>query len=371
MQNKYTQRREAVYAWIKEENLEAVIMEDTEGRRNTSLRYLCGMPSDAILMLTAEKKSILVPWDINLAEQFADADVLIPYSEYDRKVEKAVAALAEKELPSPARIEVSSVTPVPVFEKIRDTFTGEIFCRDGGIDGFLDDLRSIKDKEEIAVYREASRITDTILQSVTEAAKEKEMTEIDIAFLIEMNARQYGAEGTGFATLAAGPARSYAIHAFPNYTSGLWGTAGLSILDFGILVDGYTTDVTCTAAKQPLHKKQEEMIRLVEEAHNLLLSDLKPGMNTDEAARRVEAFFTENGYTMPHALGHGIGLAAHEAPYFRTVKESAITLKQGMIFTIEPGLYDKEAGGVRMENDFLVTETGLEQLTNSRIYTLP
>ena len=96
--NKYQKRRDFVYSWLQDEQFDAVLLEDTEGRRNSSLRYLSGMPSDALLLLTAAGKSVLVPWDINLAEQFGEADELIPYSDFERKLETAVVKLAEKEL---------------------------------------------------------------------------------------------------------------------------------------------------------------------------------------------------------------------------------------------------------------------------------
>ena len=370
--NRYQKRRQAVYAWLTEENLDAVIIEDTEGRRNTSLRYLCGMPSDALLLLTASGKSVLVPWDINLAEQFGSADGLIPYSEFERRFETAVVRLAEKELSAKAKIELSSSTPVPVFDKIREQFNGEVFCRDGGIDSLLDDLRAIKDPEELEIYRKAAKITDTVLAAVAETTAEGcDISEIDLAFLVEMKARQLGAEGTGFATLAAGPERSFAIHPFPNYGSSPWGTPGLSILDFGICLEGYTTDVTTTVARGPLSEKQREMIDLVQKAHDEFLQDIRPGISNREIALKVDNFFSTKGYTMPHSLGHGIGLAAHEAPILRSRKGNESELMPGMIFTIEPGLYDPELGGVRLENDFLITDTGVEQLTNSRIYTYP
>lgn len=370
--NIYQHRKETVYSWLREEGLDGVIIEDTEGRRNSALRYLCGMPSDALLLLTAAGNSVLVPWDINLAEQLGNADKMVPYEQFERRFEIAVPGLAESELPGSPRIELSSATPVPVFEKIRKRFSGEIFCREGGIDGLLDDLRAVKDPEEIAVYREAAKITDSIVETLAEiAAEEEERSEIDIAFLIEMKARQLGAEGTGFPTLVAGSDRSFAIHPFPNYGNGTWGASGLSIIDFGISLEGYTTDVTCTVAKGRLSEQQREMVRLVEEAHDTARTAVKPGATSYEIALTVDEFFKAKGYSMPHSLGHGIGFDAHEAPYLRTRKESETELIPGMIFTIEPGLYDPELGGVRLENDFLVTPGGAEQLTNARIYTIP
>jgi Xaa-Pro dipeptidase len=198
----------------------------------------------------------------------------------------------------------------------------------------------------------------------------EDLSEIDIAMFIESETRQLGAEGMGFPLIAAGPERSFAIHAFPNYSNSPFAAKGMSILDFGVLYEGYTTDVTCTVCSGPLTEKQKNMIQTVEEAYTLGAELLKPEASTKEIAAEVESFLKERGYDMPHSLGHGIGLAAHENPVLRNREDSDTALKPGMVVTIEPGLYDPESGGVRLENDYLVTPSGAEALTRSRIYTL-
>ncbi len=90
--------------------------------------------------------------------------------------------------------------------------------------------------------------------------------------------------------------------------------------------------------------------------------------------KQIQEFFENRGFHMPHSLGHGIGLDAHEAPLFRLLKrndgQEKPRLMDGMVFAVEPGLYDPEAGGVRLENDFLCTAQGTEVLTTARILYL-
>jgi len=368
----FSGRRKRVYRWLASENLDALVIEDSENRRSKSLRYLCGMPSDSLLILTASGESILVPWDIHLAEQFSQADRLLPYNEFERRYEKAVQQIAQRYLPPNPRIEIGSATPVPLYSELKKALDGEIVCRNGGMDTFLDDLRAVKDDEEIGIIREAAAVTDRILDSIYEIVQEeRDLSEIDIAMFIESESRQLGTEGMGFPLIAAGPERSFAIHAFPSYSVSPFGTKGMSILDFGVLYEGYTTDVTCTVCRGPLSNKQEDMIGSVEEAHDIAAGLLKPEASTREIAAEIETFFADGGYEMPHSLGHGIGLAAHETPFLRNRKNSETELKSGMVVTIEPGLYSPESGGVRLENDFLITPAGAEALTSSRIYTLP
>ncbi|MCX7949587.1 MAG: M24 family metallopeptidase, partial [Treponemataceae bacterium] len=179
-----------------------------------------------------------------------------------------------------------------------------------------------------------------------------------------------GCEGPGFEPLAAGPRRSWGIHAFPTFTAETFADPGLSILDFGLSYQGYTTDVTLTIAREPLSPSQKRMISLVEKAYSLALSLIKPGVESRLVALAVDNFFEKNKKLMPHALGHGIGLEAHEGPALRSRADNEWVLHPGMIFTIEPGLYDPKQGGCRLENDILLTEQGPEVLTTARIIHL-
>jgi Xaa-Pro dipeptidase len=135
-----------------------------------------------------------------------------------------------------------------------------------------------------------------------------------------------------------------------------------------VKVDGYTSDVTLTVARGKLSAEQDRMIGLVEEAYATAVQAIRPGVSPVEPAGRADAIFSAAGWKMPHSLGHGIGLDAHEAPLLRAQSEDAEQdIAPGMVFTIEPGLYHPAHGGVRWENDFLVTETGVQLLTKARI----
>ena len=169
--------------------------------------------------------------------------------------------------------------------------------------------------------------------------------------------------------MAAGPDRSFAIHAFPGWTCAPFGGQGLSILDFGVKLGGYCTDVTLTFARD-LNPKQEKLVNLVEKAAKLAVPMAHNGTSAKDIAAAVDAFFTKSKKQMPHGLGHGIGLQEHEYPIIRNRSDNEWVLAPGMIFTIEPGLYDPLLGGCRLENDILVTESAPEVLTKSSIIRL-
>ena len=240
----------------------------------------------------------------------------------------------------------------------------------------LNVLRMIKDPGELELLRRACEITDDLIEGVPDfLARRSEASELELAMHLETEARVRGAESMGFETIAASSRRSFAIHCFPNFTSESLLLPGLSILDFGVRYEGYTSDVTLTLARAPLTAKQEAMVEAVQQAYDRAVSLCRPGTDPVAIGEAVQEYFEKRELHMPHSLGHGIGLDAHEAPLFRRTglvagQEVRQQLEPGMVFTIEPGLYDPQAGGVRLENDLHCTPEGAEVLTSARILYL-
>ena len=369
----YQKRRTKIYDWMAQESIALVMIEDFEERRNPAIRWLTGQPGDALLFLTVDRRSLLIPWDINLAMLHAEADVLLPYGEFERQPIKALLGAIERlSIPKNSKIEIPGTTPYPRFlnyvEEISDY---DIICRESGIWSELEKHRAVKDEDEIKIYRKVSALTDEIINLLEKNIRSGKLkTEADIAFFINSEGCKRGCEGTGFETIVAGPARSFGIHAFPAYTGEAFGGSGLSILDFGLKYGGYTSDVTLTFAGEPLTKNQEKMLTLTEKAYKLALSMVKSGESARNIAIAVDTYFGRYKKNMPHGLGHGIGLEAHEAPALRNRADNEWILEPGMIITLEPGLYDPVHGGCRLENDILITENGAEVLTDSRIIRL-
>jgi len=116
--------------------------------------------------------------------------------------------------------------------------------------------------------------------------------------------------------------------------------------------------------------QQLKMVNLVEKAYKTAVDSIAAGNDTKATAILVDEVYTKSRKRLVHGLGHGIGLDVHECPFLRSRNEITWDLKPGMLFTIEPGLYDPVHGGCRLENDVLITETGCEVLTTSRIVWL-
>ena len=367
----YKARRDKVASWLKEHSVFAVVFEDTEGARDVAIRYLTGHPSDAILIITQTGESVLTAWDENLMKEKAKADRLIPYTTLERKKERAIKEILSSfsYAPKNAVVELPSVTSHLQFQKYEKELEGyHIVCDEKGAHDAVVKMRAVKDEYEIECTREACRITNGITDLIEKMARAGEIkTETDVALLIERKLREAGCERTSFDTLAAGPARSFAIHAFPGYTNGEWPAQGLSILDYGVCYEGYASDATITIAKGKLTQEQEKQLALTQKAFDECLKLYKAGNKTKTAAAKADEIFASEGRNMPHGLGHGTGLEIHEAPAVSMRAGDDVVFQVGNIVTLEPGLYDTKIGGCRLENDVLITEEGNEVLTNSRI----
>lgn len=372
-QENYSSRLAKIWDWMAQEGISLVMLEDTETRRDQNIRWLTGHPGDALLFLSVDRKALLAAWDVNLAQLYVQAPVLLAaYNDFDRQPRKAIAAAAKMfEIPAGSKIEIPSATPYPVFlDYVGELTNYDILCREKGASVEIRKMRTIKDSEEIGIYRKAANITNEIIDLLEKNVRGgKIKTEADAALMIEVEARKRGCEGTSFEILAAGPQRSYAIHAFPTWTYAPFGGEGLSILDFGVRLGSYCTDVTLTFARD-LNPKQEKLVNLVEKAYKLALPMSRNGTPARDISAAVDALFSRAKKQMPHSLGHGIGLEAHEYPILRSRGDNEWVLSPGMIFTIEPGLYDPLYGGCRLENDVLVTEEDPVVLTTSRIIRL-
>ncbi len=366
----YKSRREYLLDFMKENSLTAVVFEDKEERRTPAVRYFTGHPGDAIFVMASNGKSALIPWDENLAKERAVDVKIIPYNKYGRVNTKAVLEVLKtfKINDMRKKIELSPMTPYPEFLEFVDTLSGwDVLCRKGSAHDYVVSMRTIKDDYEIECTKEAARIGDLIIDEIEKGIKDNTIrTETDVALLIEKELRKNGCERTGFDTLAAGPDRSWAIHAFPGYTDRPWPAKGLSILDFGVVYQGYTSDTTLTVVKEP-SPEQEELVALVEEAARQALEFYKPGIPVKKAAEVADKIFSKAKKVMPHTLGHGIGLEIHEWPRVSAKQAEDICFMEGNIITLEPGLYDSRLGGVRLENDVLITESGNEVITRSKI----
>jgi Xaa-Pro aminopeptidase len=176
--------------------------------------------------------------------------------------------------------------------------------------------------------------------------------------------RQHGASALSFPSIVgSGP-----NGAMPHATAGdrVIQEGEAIVIDFGAVVEGYCSDITRTLCLGTTHDRYEEIWHLVLEAQRAAEEQLRPGMSGKEGDAIARDLFAEAGYAdqFGHGLGHGVGLAIHEAPRLSRLADDAI-LEPGMVVTVEPGLYFPDWGGVRIEDIVVVHDDGVEVLTQA------
>ena len=193
-----------------------------------------------------------------------------------------------------------------------------------------------------------------------------DMTEIETAAAIESRMRQSGAEGPSFSTIVASGENGALPHAVP--TEKVIGKDQGVTIDMGLVLDGYCSDMTRNFVVGTADETYTRIHRTVRRAQLAGIEAVKPGRQMKEVDRAARKVIADSGYGkyFGHALGHGVGLAVHEAPSlsFRSRRK----LKPGMIVTIEPGIYIPGWGGVRLENLAVVREDGCEVLNRDTTY---
>jgi Xaa-Pro aminopeptidase len=226
--------------------------------------------------------------------------------------------------------------------------------------GMVESLRAIKDREEIAEIREAIRIAEKAYRQLRNSAR-PDQTEKQFADAMDHEMRSLGAKCASFPSIVAVGPNAALPHARP--TDKRIGEAGFFLLDWGASGRLYKSDLTRMVATGKIPPKLERVYRLVFKAQAAAIAAIRPGASCGDVDQRARGIIEEAGFgkNFGHGIGHGIGLAVHESP--RMAKGLSEPLAAGMVVTVEPGVYLPGWGGVRIEDDVLVTRTGHEVLT--------
>jgi Xaa-Pro aminopeptidase len=231
-----------------------------------------------------------------------------------------------------------------------------------GLLGGVERLRATKDEQEIGCLRAAaalaSRVFEKILPYVGPGRHE-----LDLAAEIDYQIRKLGASGPAFETIVASGPRSALPHARP--TTRLLRKNELVVLDLGAILRHYCSDLTRTVYLGRVPRRIQHLYGAVREAQAAAIDAIRPGVpaaHVEQAARAVLEKHSLARYFV-HSLGHGLGLEVHEEP--RLAMDVKRGLEAGHVLTVEPGVYVPRLGGIRIEDDVLVTRRGAEILTSA------
>lgn len=319
--------------------------------------YLSGFTGTAGVLLITKKNNYLIT-DFRYIEQAEKEAALFKIIKYANNLYETLYNLIKKENLLNLGFEAENVS-FNQYQLILRELKGINLVPEKKL---IENLRVIKDKEEVQKIKKAVEITDEAFNYILTKIKPG-IREIDIATELEIFMRKQGASGTSFATIVASGERSALPHGVASEK--IVEKGNFITLDFGCIYNNYCSDMTRTIVIGKPSRKQREIYEIVLEAQKLALEKIRAGekaCNIDTISRK---YIESKGYGefFGHGLGHSVGLDIHESPSL-SPRDSTI-LKSNMTITVEPGIYLPQWGGVRIEDLVVVSEVGIENLTRS------
>jgi Xaa-Pro aminopeptidase len=344
-------RAERVVAQLDERELDALLVTNL-----VNVRYLTGFTgSNAAAVVGVGRRTFLT--DFRYLSQSAEQ---VPDWEREIASNDLLAGAARTlEGSAPLRLGFDDTQmSVKAHEHLREHLADGIELVAAG--GLVEELRAVKDDEEVAKIRAAAKLADEALEDVLTRGLAGR-TEREVALDLEFTMRRLGAEGISFPPIVAAGAHGALPHAVPRDEQIPEGT--LVVVDWGGILDGYASDCTRTFATGELDSRDREVYDLVARAQEEALAAVRPGPTGREVDAVARDIIAAAGHAehFGHGLGHGVGLEVHEGP--RLAMTSTATLKAGNIVTVEPGVYVPNAVGVRIEDLVVITDDGHEVLS--------
>ncbi len=346
----YPPRLEAVRRILDSNHLDGILFSSLE-----NIRYLCSFTgSDGALVITQKNSFFLTDsryW--TQSEEEVKGSQIVHYRKKTEGIASLLLDLGLREIG---------------FESVFLPFSAHQFLSARlsskasliPLEDEMKNIRALKDKQELAVLRTSIEIASDAFLHILELLNEG-VPERDVAFEMEWFMKRKGAEALGFDIIVASGKRSALPH---GKASGKRIEKGdFIVIDFGSGFQGYHSDQTRTMVCGNPTSEQQKIYQTVKEAHDKAIDKVRPGIPICEVDAAARDHIRDRGYGeyFGHGTGHGIGLAVHEDPVINTENKGPV--QEGMVFTIEPGIYVPDWGGVRIEDMVLVTPHGAEVLT--------
>lgn len=351
---------------LNKRKIDAALFLSSEPIYDVNIEYFTGFQQVRFFsfscLLLSQNDSVLIvsPLSYDQALMEVEADEIINLRDYGNSLTKV---LKEKLKHFKTVGILERIFPYKLSKKFKVNFKD--------ISDIILELRSVKEPEEIKRIEKACHITNQGIKFI-EKNLSKKTTEKELVLALEQKMIKKGAHGMSFPTILTSGNRSSFIHPHPPFTNKKI-QKGLGLIDFGVRYKGYCSDVTVPFTISKLSPKQKKIAKTVEKAYQKAIQSIKIGVPTWKVHNSAEKIIKKNKFEFKHSVGHGIGLDLHDLPTLSPkprVKEELkgwkqFKLKEDMTFTIEPGVYELGIGGLRLENDILMTKNGPKVLTNS------
>jgi len=366
-----------VVGFLSENNIDFLLLSDYEGANDINMQYLTGHPMDAMCIITKNGETFLIPWDLALARKYAEVDEIIDLANHGNSTFNYLSYFLKEKIQK-EKVKVGINTSASfgnyiMFKKAVPQM--EIFQEPMLISQLLGELRTTKSAAELNLLRKAANIGNKTIPEIEKFAKNatNEM-EIDLDLHVRKTMISLGAEDVAFPTLVGNSSRAHNIHCHPAASNAKFASPGLALIDFGAKYEGYHSDITVPITFGKLNDEQIKIRDLTRKAYDAAIETLDVGVPLWKVHEAAIAVIKKAGYNMPHSLGHGLGLSVHDAPLLGAKPTNAVALQywketkaeNGMVFTIEPGVYKEGLGGQRLENDTIIWNDKVEIITKSR-----
>lgn len=321
-----------------------------------NLRYVSNFTGTTGLSLITLEKAYFVT-DFRYTEQATAQAVGFEIVKNSGTIYEEVARLVEKDGIETLGFEQDFVS-YSTFDLLEKIISSELIP----VSDLVEELREVKDPKEIQTIKKACSISDAAFSYLLGVIKPG-MSEIEVANLLDFHMRSLGATGVSFETIVASGVRSAMPHGVASEK--LIETGDFVTIDFGCYYEGYVSDMTRTIAIGEPDAKLKEIYAITLEAQLKVIEAAKPGITGIELDAIARDHIASYGYgeAFGHSTGHGIGLEIHEGPNVSKLAKKKFV--EGNVITNEPGIYLPGIGGVRIEDDLVITESGNEVIVHS------
>jgi Xaa-Pro aminopeptidase len=343
-------RQNAAREIIESNHLDGILFSSLE-----NIRYLSGFTgSDGALILNQKQSFFLTDsryWT-QAEEEVKGCEIV----HYKKKLDGIASLLSDLKLKR-IGFESTSLT-FSLHQSLLEKLANEVKFHP--VENEIKNLRSAKDAQELGLIRTAIDLSSKAFLHIMEILKEG-ITEREVALDMEFFMKKSGAEALGFDIIIASGKRSALPHG--RASDKRIEKGDFIVIDFGSGFRGYHSDQTRTVVCGKPTGEQKKIYQVVKEAHDKAIEKVRPGIPICEVDAAARDHIRRQGYDeyFGHGTGHGIGLAVHEDPVVNS--ENKDLVREGMVFTVEPGIYIPDRGGVRIEDMVLVTSHGVEVLT--------
>lgn len=322
-----------------------------------NVRYLTGFTGTAGVALIMENKALFFT-DFRYVDQANEQVQGFDIIEHSQTMNQDIQAALQQHQVKRLGFEASHVS-YATYQKYKEAWNS---CELVPITELVEQLRYVKDHAEIELIRQAVDIADRTYAYILDFVQPG-LTEIEVANELEFHMRKLGATCSSFDMIVASGNRSAMPHGVASHK--VIEKGDVITLDFGAIYKGYVSDMTRTFALGEPDQRLKDIYNICLQAQLHGVEQAKAGMTGQEVDALCRDYITEHGYGdhFGHSTGHGIGLEVHEGPGLS--KKSKVELQAGMVVTIEPGIYVSGLGGVRIEDDIVITNTGNDILTQS------